>query len=100
MVDLVLLVLKKPNMKKYTKDTKAELERSPLVQMSRDLLINLVDSTSMLEKKDMNESGLKEAKVVLGYLNAANNTMKTRMQYYRMTDLPNKIRAVKKRAIV
>lgn len=84
--------------KKYIKDKPEHIENLDLVQMSRDLLEAMVESTAILEGKKMTEQGLKEAKMVLGYLNAANNQVKTRMQWFKMTGLDNKIKSVKARA--
>lgn len=81
--------------KKYKKDRPEDIENLDLVQMARDLLEAMVESTAILEGKKMNEQGLKEAKLVLGYLNAANNNVKTRMQWFKMTGLESKINRVR-----
>lgn len=84
--------------KKYKKDKPEDIENLDLVQMARDLLEAMVESTAILEGKKMTEQGLKEAKLVLGYLNAANNNVKTRMQWFKMTGLESKINSVRARA--
>jgi hypothetical protein len=82
--------------KKYQKDKPEHIENLDLVQMSRDLLEAVIENTAILEgKKEMTEQGLKEAKLVLGYLNATNNQVKTRMQWFKMTGLESKIKRVK-----
>ena len=73
------------------------IENLDLVQMSRDLLEAMVESTAILEGKKMTEQGLKEAKMVLGYLNATNNQVKTRMQWFKMTGLESKISRIRAR---
>lgn len=81
---------------KNRKDTVEHIENSDLVQMSRELLDSLVTSTAILDGKKMNEQGLKEAKTVLGYLNASINATKTRMQWFKLTGLENKVRSVRR----
>lgn len=84
--------------KKYQKDKPEHIENLDLVQMARDLLEAVVENTAILEgKKKMTEQGLKEAKLVLGYLNATNNQVKTRMQWFKMTGLEAKIERVRSR---
>lgn len=83
--------------KKYKKDMPKHIENLDLVQMSRDLLEAMVESTAILEGKKMTEQGLKEAKMVLGYLNATNNQVKTRMQWFKMTGLESKISRIRAR---
>jgi len=85
--------------KKYLKDKPEHIENLDLVQMSRDLLEAMVESTAIMEGKKMTENGLKEAKLVLGYLNAANNNVKTRMQWFKMTGLDDKIDRVRQATI-
>ena len=83
--------------KDYLGDTRTVVEKSPLVEVSRDLLMNVIESTSMLNKKTMDADGIREARVVLGYLNAANAAIQTRQSYYKMADTKEKIQAVKDR---
>ena len=80
---------------RYKKDTPEHIENLDLVQMARDLLEAMVESTAILEGKKMTDQGLREAKLVLGYLNAANNNVKTRMQWFKMTGLESKIDRVR-----
>lgn len=85
------------NIKKYSKDSEEYLENLDLVQMSRKLLEAVIMSTEIMDNKEkrMTWQGLKEAKLVLGYLNAANNQVRTRMQWFKMTNLEKKIESVK-----
>lgn len=78
-------------------DTMSTVGESNLIQKSKELLDAVVDSTKILEKTEMDEKGLKEASVVLGFLNAANNTMKTKMNYYKMMGVGDKVKSIKKR---
>lgn len=82
------------------------IEDSDLIQMSHKLLNAIVDSTDILQSKKLKEldketqrQKLHEARTVLGFLNAANSTMKTKMQYFRMMEVGEKIEAIKKRKI-
>ncbi len=81
------------------KDSIKHIEDSNLVQMSRKLLEALVESTAILNggESKISDKGLKEAKTVLGYLNASINATKTRVQWFRMTGLIGKIETVKKK---
>lgn len=86
-------------MKKYAPDTIEHLESSDLVQLSRDLLESVVESTKMLTLPKMTPNKLQEAKIVLGYLNAARNTMDTKIKVFKLTGLDKKIEAVKNHVI-
>ena len=77
------------------KDGIKHIENSSLVQLSRDLLEALVESSAILNGEKMTMTSLLEAKVVLGYLNASINATKTRMQWFRMVGLEDKIKQVK-----
>lgn len=84
-------------LKVYSKDKLEHIENLNLVQLSRDLLLAMVESTAIMEGKKMTEQGLKEAKIVLGYLNAANSNVKTRIGWFKMSGLENKVKSVKER---
>ena len=84
-------------LKVYQKDKMEHIENLNLVQLSRDLLEAMVESTAIMEGRKMTEQGLKEAKIVLGYLNAANTNVKTRIGWFRMQGLEDKVRKVKDR---
>ena len=49
----------------------------------QELLDASIDSSDILTAKKMTPDGLREAKMVLGFLNATNNIVKTRMQFYK-----------------
>lgn len=80
---------------KYQKDSIKHLEESNLIQLSRDLLLKMVESSAILEGKKMTEQSLKEARLILGYLNASHNILRTRMHFFKMTGLESKIERIK-----
>ena len=84
-------------LKVYQKDKMEHIENLNLVQLSRDLLEAMVESTAIMEGRKMTEQGLKEAKIVLGYLNAANANVKTRIGWFRMQGLEDKVKKVRER---
>ena len=75
-----------------------DIRETELVRLSRKLLESVVSSTDILNKNKMTENGLKEAKLVLGFLNATTSAVKTKMQFFKMIGLDDKIREVAKRA--
>ena len=80
------------------KDSIEHIENSDLVQMSRKLLEALIKSTAILnggKKSKMSEQGLKEARAVLGYLNASINATRTKLQWFKLTGLQSKIDKVR-----
>ena len=86
-------------MPKYESDSIEHLKNSDLVQLSRKLLDSMVESTQMMYSPEMTPKKLMEAKVVLGYLNAAKNTMDTRIKIFKLTGLGEKIDAIKNHKI-
>jgi hypothetical protein len=83
---------------RFNADKMEHIEQSDLVQLSREMLDSVVRSTGILDLDEMSPEDLKSAKLALGYLNAANSTMITRMNYFRMTGIEAKIDAVSKRS--
>ena len=79
-------------------DTMADIQSTDIVQLSKELLDSVVRSTSILEMEGMGPEDLQQAKLVLGFLNATTATMKTKMQFFAMTDLEGKYAAVKERS--
>ena len=80
----------------YEPDTMEDIRRTDLVQLSRKLLDSTVVASDALNVKTFTEPKLKEMKMVLGFLNATNNIIKTKMQYFKMVGLDEKIKAVQK----
>ena len=70
---------------------------SDLVQKAKDLLDASIKSTGIMELEEMTPQKLQEAKLVLGFLNATNNLMQTKLNVFKMTGMAEKIQAVKDR---
>ena len=85
-------------MSRYKPDTMQDIKDSDLIKLSRNLLDSIVTSTDMLNPKNVTPERLQEAKVVLGYLNASNNALKTKMQYFKMVGIGDKIKAVQRKS--
>ena len=83
-------------MPKFAQDTIKELEKSDLIQFSRALLDSVVESTNMLTIQEMTPKKLQEAKIVLGFLNAARNAMDTKIKMFKLTGLDKKVIAIQK----
>lgn len=78
-------------------DSLEGMHESDLVQTAKDLLDAAIKSTSILELQEMTPQKLQEAKLVLGFLNATNNLMQTKLNVFKMTGLSEKVAAVKNR---
>jgi hypothetical protein len=81
---------------RFSPDTVQDIQKSDLIKLSRELLDATVRSTKIMDAKEMTPKKLQEAKIVLGFLNAANSTMKTKMQYFKMEGLADKVKLIKK----
>ena len=88
------------------KDRLEHIEESNLIQLSHNLLEAVVKSTNILKgdefenmDKETQKQKLQEAKTVLGFLNATNSTMKTKMQFFRMVGIGDKISAIKNKKV-
>lgn len=77
-------------------DTMNDIGNTDLVQLSRKLLDSAVRSSKALNLQTLNEKSLKELRLVLGFLNVTNNIVKTKMSYFKMVGLGEKVDAVKK----
>lgn len=84
--------------KKKRGDNLGDVEQSDLLQLSSALLDSVVASTNVLEIRDMTPEKLKECKLVLGYLNATNSVMKTKLGFFKMVGLAPKLDAIKKKS--
>jgi hypothetical protein len=91
---------KKEPKTRFAPDNLKTLKGSDMIQMSRELLDAAVRSTEILKLKpgEMTPEKLKEAKVVLGYVNATNNVMKTRINILKMTGIQAKCKAIKSKS--
>lgn len=72
-----------------------DVRDSDLVQMSRNLLESVIDSSEILSMDTMGPDEMQRAKIVLGFLNAASGAVNSRMQFFQMTDIEGKYAAVK-----
>ena len=77
-------------------DTMDDISQTDLIKVSRRLLDASIDSSGILEIGEMTPEKLREAKMVLGFLNATNNVVKTRMQFYKMIGITDDINKAKK----
>lgn len=75
-----------------------DIKNQDIVRLSRKLLDSVVRQTGILTKNKMTDDDLRRAKLVQGYLNASLNSIKTKMQFFRMIGLVEKIDAVKKKS--
>jgi len=71
------------------------IDNSDLIADSRELLTSVVNATNMKNIEEMTPKKLAEAKVVLGFLNAANNMIKTKIQCFKLTGVKDKVAAIK-----
>lgn len=76
-------------------DTIDDLKESDLVQISRQLLEAVIRSTAVMKLEKMTPEKLKECRTVLGFLNAANNTLKTKLNIFRLTGMTDKLKFMK-----
>lgn len=75
-----------------------EIKKTNLVSKANDLLDAITESTNAMEIRTMDEKRFKEMKLVLGFLNACNNVVNTKLKYYKMTGVEEKIKAIKNRS--
>lgn len=82
-------------MKAKTEMLPTDFEVRDLVGVSWDTLQKLFKE---MEGKPLTKEELPKWKLVLGFVNATNNSVKTSMQCYRLVTLPLAVEAVKKAA--
>lgn len=78
-----------------TSDSIEDIKDTDIVKLTRTLLNSMVASTGLTNPQEMTPSKLQEAKVVLGYVNAQIHAIKTKMQFFKMIGLDEKVKAVK-----
>ena len=76
-------------------DSMEDIKDTDIVKLTRTLLNSMVASTGLTNPQEMTSSKLQEAKVVLGYVNAQIHAIKTKMQFFKMIGLDEKVKAVK-----
>lgn len=72
-----------------------DIEKTNIVNKANNLLDSIVESTSAMIPQEVNEERYKEMKLVLGFLNACNNVINTKLKYFKMVDISEKIEAIK-----
>lgn len=75
-------------------DTLQGMKDYSLVGLSKQLLDASVKSTGILSLEEMTPQKLQEAKLVLGFLNATNSVMKTKINIFKMVGLDEKVQAI------
>lgn len=80
-------------------DTLEGMRDSDLVSMAKKLFEATVKSTDLLNVGvgEMTVDKVREGKLVLGFLNATNKIMQTKLSVFKMVGLPEKIAAVEAR---
>jgi len=76
-------------------DTLEHIKENNILQLTQELLDKVIVSTDALKQKKMTPERMKEYRLTLGYVNAVNTSIKTKLIYFRMTDLDLKLAAVK-----
>lgn len=77
-------------------DTLPGMRDIDLVTLSKNLLDASIKSTGVLDLEEMTPQKLQEAKLVLGFLNATNNIIQTKLNVFKMVGLGEKVNAVEK----
>lgn len=75
-----------------------EIAKTNLVSKANQLLDAIVESADAMKPYNLDEQKMKEIKLVLGFLNACNNVINTKLKYFRMVGVGAKIKAVKERS--
>jgi len=75
-------------------DSLLDIKNSDLVQLSRKLLNSIVDSSGLLYPQELTEEKIKQARLVVSFINATANSMRTKMSYFKMVGLDEKIKAL------
>ena len=83
-------------MPRFKPDTMDDVKNSDLIQLSRGLLDSVVESTNLLDPKQMTPAKVTEAKIVLGFLNSSLKALQTKMRYFQLIGISDKIKAVQK----
>lgn len=82
---------------RYEPDTIRHLEQSDLIQLTRDLLGAFVASVGGLDVKTVDEHRLKEMGIVSKLVNAALKSQQTKMSFLKMTNVQEKVKAIKEK---
>jgi len=79
-------------------DTIQDVTENDMIGLTRELLDKVVVSSGIKEQSNMDKDGARNAKIVLGYINAVNSTINTKIQIFKMVGLIDKVKAIKKRS--
>lgn len=83
---------------KHQPDTVDDIRDTDIVRLSRKLLNSVVRSTGVMDVRKMTPEKLSEARLVLGYLNATTKAVQTKMAFFKLVGITEKVQAVEKRA--
>ena len=88
-----------PKEAKQEEETKEEtlekLKKINFVNMAKNLLDSSVTKADSYSKKKYTDQSLKQGKLVLGFLNAFLNSYKTKIQFYKLSGIKDKIKVIK-----
>lgn len=79
-----------------TTENLSDLGNITFVNLAKDLLSSSIESSQIMAQQPYTPETSKYAKLTLGYLNAFLNSYKTRMSYWKMTGVKEKIAAIQK----
>ena len=78
------------------KETLKDLKDFELVIPARDLLDAIVVSADAYSEKPMDENRARNMRLTLGFLNAYLKAFHTKVSYFKLTEVPKKVRMVQK----
>ena len=76
--------------------TESDIKEISFVRLAKELLDASIESSEVLRAKPYSEESLPKAKMTLGYLNALIKAFQTKVHYYRIMNLGEKIKGVEK----
>ena len=76
-------------------DSLKDIEESDLVQISRRLLNSIVESSGLLRPQQLNDQKIKEARLIISFINATAGAMRTKLSYFKMIGLEEKVKAIR-----
>jgi len=76
-------------------ETKENIKHFDLIVPAKDLLDAITISADAYSKQPMNEDRARNMKLVLGFLNAYLRAFHTKIGYFKLTGIPEKVKAVK-----
>ena len=79
----------------FKPDSLLDIEDSDLVQLSRKLLNSIVDSSGLLLPQELTTDKIKQARIIVSFINATANVMRTKMSYFKMIGLDDKVNALR-----